>query len=100
MENSKKLFEQIIEWELKEGKKIFQLMKIPKNAIIVDFGCGYGEYSISASKYLKDGKIYAIDCDKNAIKIFNNKIENYRINNIEPVLNKKELKIPLGVVPK
>jgi ubiquinone/menaquinone biosynthesis C-methylase UbiE len=89
------IHEKLIEWEKKEGKKLFQKMGISQNAIIVDFGSGYGEYSISASKYLKDGKVFAIDCDKKSIKILQNKIDNYGIKNIEIIENKKELIIPL-----
>ena len=89
------IHEKLIDWENKQGKKLFKKMNISENAIIADFGCGYGEYSISASKYIKNGKIYAIEFDKNSIKIVKNKIENYGINNIEIIINGKELKIPL-----
>jgi ubiquinone/menaquinone biosynthesis C-methylase UbiE len=89
------IHEELIEWEKKQGKKLFQKIGISENAILADFGCGYGEYSISASKYLKNGKVYAIDCDRNSINIVKNKINNYGINNIELILNKKEIKIPL-----
>jgi len=89
------IHDKLIEWEKKHGKKIFLKMGISENAVIADFGCGYGEYSISASKFLKNGKVYAIDSDKNAIKIVKNKIENYGINNIELILNETGFKIPL-----
>ena len=45
------IHDKLIEWEKKQGKKIFQKMGISENAVIADFGCGYGEYSISASNF-------------------------------------------------
>ena len=86
---------ELIEWEKKVGKNIFKDMKIPKNAHIVDFGCGYGEYTVAASKYLTDGKVYAIDCDKKSLDIVKKKLIEYKITNVEIIQNSKKFTIPL-----
>jgi ubiquinone/menaquinone biosynthesis C-methylase UbiE len=89
------IHEELKNWEIKQGKEIFKKIGVSKNAIIADFGCGYGEYTVAASKYLKDGKVYAIDNNKNALGIVKKKITDYGLNCIEIIQNGKELTIPL-----
>ena len=89
------MHKELIEWKKKVGKNIFKDMKISKNAIVVDFGCGYGEYTISASKYLTNGKVYAIDCDKKSLDIVRKKLIEYKITNVEIIQNEKKSITPL-----
>lgn len=46
------IHKQINEWELNIGKSIFENSKVDQNAIVIDFRCGYVEYSVAASKHL------------------------------------------------
>ena len=89
------IHEKLVEWEKKLGKNIFKDMKIPKNAVIADFGCGYGEYTIAAAKYLTKGNVLAIDNNQQALNIVKKKIQEYKITNVEIIKNGKELHIPL-----
>lgn len=52
---------------------------------IVEFGCGYGTFTIPAAKIIK-GKIYALDIDPIMIETIKKKIKKKELVNIEPQL--------------
>ena len=52
---------------------------------IVDFGCGYGTFSIPVAK-LASGKVYAIDIEPEMIEITKRKAEENRLDNVEAIL--------------
>ena len=56
-------------WEdLFEPEKILAIMELNYNVVnVADFGCGYGTFTIPASKVIK-GTIYAIDIEEEMIK--------------------------------
>jgi ubiquinone/menaquinone biosynthesis C-methylase UbiE len=85
------IHEKMIQWEKSIGVKLFEKMKIPQNAKVIDFGCGYGEYSVALSQHLKNGIIYAIDIDKNAIKAIKKEFDDYSIKNINIIQNNNGL---------
>jgi len=90
------IHEYINKWESSLGKNLFQNIGIAVSAIVIDFGCGHGEYSIAASKYLINGKIYAIDKNKAALSVLKNKMRNMEIENIEVIHNNGELRLPFS----
>lgn len=53
---------------------------------VVDFGCGFGTFSIPASQITK-GKIHAFDIDPEMIGQLQSKIDHQKIKNIELHLN-------------
>ena len=59
---------------------------------IVEFGCGYGTFTIPTAKQIK-GRLFAFDIEKEMIDILQQKVTNERINNITPeqrdILTKK-----------
>lgn len=87
------IHQKVIEWETKVGVLLFERLNIPKNAIVIDFGCGYGHYSVAASQHLKNGKVYAIDKDKKALTVLKKKISDYSLQNITVIQNKGEFSI-------
>ncbi len=56
-------------WIHGDGKAFLRKLGIQKGDIVVDFGSGAGHYAIPAAKVVStEGKVYAIEKDKHAIK--------------------------------
>ena len=69
---------------------------VNEGQIIVDFGCGYGTYTIPAAKMVGEkGKVYALDKNKKALDKVMKKAEAQGLKNIERLDTSGELKIPL-----
>lgn len=66
--------------------KIFELLELnTKIKDVVDFGCGYGTFTIPAAKIIS-GKVYTLDIDQNCLNILNKKIKNDKnLHNIVPI---------------
>ena len=52
---------------------------------VVDFGCGYGTFSIPTAKIIR-GKIYAFDIEPEMIKIVKMKAKENNLDNVVPIL--------------
>jgi ubiquinone/menaquinone biosynthesis C-methylase UbiE len=52
---------------------------------VVDFGCGYGTFTITASQMIS-GKIYALDIDADMVKTLERKARELKLKNVEPIL--------------
>lgn len=62
---------------------------------LLDFGCGKGNYSISAAEFLSEkGKVYAVDKNKRALRKLNKRAKKRGLKNIETVNNKGKTSIP------
>ena len=85
------IHEKAIEWETKIGVELFERSNIPKDAVVIDFGCGYGHYSVAISHHLKNGAVYSVDKDKKALSVLKKKIKDYSLQNITVIQNKGEL---------
>ncbi|MDY9927890.1 class I SAM-dependent methyltransferase [Methanosarcina sp.] len=69
-----------------EPEKILEIMGFDNNIVnAVDFGCGYGTFTIPASKMIK-GEIYAIDIEKEMVKRITERASNENLKNIKAVL--------------
>ena len=76
------IHEHIEKWQVDDGVELFRKMDLPENAICIDFGCGYGEYTISLALSSKNSTVYAIDKDKRMIKIVQDKLKKHSITNV------------------
>jgi len=57
------------EWIKHDGITFLRKIGIKKGFIVADFGCGYGHYTIPAAKIVStEGKVYAIEKEKNTLK--------------------------------
>jgi ubiquinone/menaquinone biosynthesis C-methylase UbiE len=66
-----------------DPKLILKQMEVTSQIhTIVDLGCGFGTFTLPASKLVK-GKVYAFDIDEDIIKQLQNKIDQLSIKNIE-----------------
>jgi len=70
--------------------KIIEKMELKDDDIIIDMGAGDGFYSILFSNYIKNGIIYSVEKNPEAIELINNKINN--IKNIK-IINEDMCKL-------
>ena len=60
---------------------------IKEGITVIDYGCGPGGYLKEVSRLVgEEGKVYAVDVHKLAIKSVKKRIEKYNLENVEPVL--------------
>ena len=52
---------------------------------VVEFGCGYGTFTLPAARIIK-GKIYALDIEPEMIRITNERAKSNKLNNVEAIL--------------
>lgn len=77
------------------AKNVFQVLEkqtgIKKGNTVLDYGCGSGTYTISASKAVGEGgKVYAVDMEPKSLKTVEKKASDERLRNIVTILAKKE----------
>ncbi len=81
-------------WMKEDGQKFLREIGIKKGQTVLDFGCGEGHYTIPLSKVVgKNGKVYALDKDKNVLDKLEKVIKENNIKNVD--LINGGLKIPL-----
>ena len=69
-----------------EPDKILATMELNYNVVnIADFGCGYGTFTIPASKVIK-GTIYAIEIEDKMINRVAERASTEKLNNVETML--------------
>ncbi|WBW96942.1 class I SAM-dependent methyltransferase [Oceanirhabdus sp. W0125-5] len=82
--------EKVKHWEEYEGVEVLKSIGVKEGASIIDFGCGFGHYAISASQAIgAKGKVYAVDIDKRILKFAEERISNRGISNIITVHSKE-----------
>jgi ubiquinone/menaquinone biosynthesis C-methylase UbiE len=82
-------------WMEKDAIGFLKEIGVKNGQMILDFGCGEGHYTIPASKSVgKDGKVYALDKDREALHELERIAKEENIRNIE-LINAK-LRIPLN----
>lgn len=62
------IHERINVWQTDEGVSLFTQMHFPERCICLDFGCGFGEYSIAFALAYPNSTVYAIDKNAKALK--------------------------------
>jgi len=69
---------------------------ISRGQTVLDFGCGYGIYTIPAARIVGvQGKVYALDKDKKALEALIQKAQSSGLKNIEIMGTSGELEIEL-----
>ena len=70
---------------------------IKRGQTILDFGCGYGAYTIPVAQIVgEQGRVYALDKDKEALDLLMYRGELEGLNNIDRMKTSGELKIRLS----
>ncbi|MDI6602525.1 MAG: class I SAM-dependent methyltransferase [Patescibacteria group bacterium] len=63
--------------------EVLKKLKLRKNMIAADFGCGSGGWTIPLAKILKEGKVYAIDILEEPLSALRTKVKIEKLFNIE-----------------
>ncbi len=66
-----------------DPEKILKNFGIADTMIVADFGAGSGFYSIPAAKMAQNGKVYAIEIQKDFLTTLKDKAEKENVGNIE-----------------
>ncbi|MCK4689786.1 MAG: class I SAM-dependent methyltransferase [Candidatus Marinimicrobia bacterium] len=75
-------------WERKRGAEFLKQIGIKKGDVVIDFGAGYGHYTLPGAKVVGEaGIIYAVDKDKKPLSAINKKASKYGITNIITIEN-------------
>lgn len=98
IENTKKdaldIHQVVLNWENNECKELMRSVGVKEGNIIIDFGCGYGHYTLPCAFALNStGMVYAIDCDNSTLKWIKTKMDMYNIHNIETIKTDGSLNI-------
>lgn len=81
-------------WLNKDGRIFLEEIGIKEDYFLLDFGCSEGHYTIPLAKVVgKNGRVYALDKDKEVLDKLKKTIFDQNIKNIE--LINKDSKIPL-----
>jgi ubiquinone/menaquinone biosynthesis C-methylase UbiE len=75
------------EWEtFFDPKCILQQLGLNRNTNdVVDFGCGFGTFTIPAAQVI-GGKIYALDIEAEMVQAVERKAKEFNLNNVEAIL--------------
>ena len=90
--NNADILESQYRTEFLNPDKILDRLRLKKEMVLADLGCGTGYFSIPASLRVK--KVYALDVQKEMLDILQEKIKQKRLTNIETILS-EESSIPL-----
>ena len=83
-------------WLEIDGESFLKQIGIRKDDIVLDFGCGTGNYAIPAAKIVGEyGKVYALDKDERVLSRVNPKAEISGLKNIVTIKTAGELEIEL-----
>jgi len=83
-------------WLEDVGEEALREVGIKKGQNLLDFGCGMGYYTIPAARIVgEQGKVYALDKDRNCLDKIKQVAEKYGLNNIETINTSAEIRIPL-----
>lgn len=80
--------------QLLDPSRLISLLPIMSHHWVADIGCGPGYFSIPFAKYLFDGKLFALDIQKEMLDATQEALKAARLTNTELILS-KETKIPI-----
>jgi ubiquinone/menaquinone biosynthesis C-methylase UbiE len=76
--------------------ELLERIGVSRGQTILDFGCGYGTYTIPAAKIVgAQGRVYALDKDKEAMDALMQKATSAGLKNIERIETPGKLEIEL-----
>ena len=74
------IFDEVNSWEKEEGAKIFSSILNVSDPVILDYGCGAGNYSFAAAHaFGKKCKVYAVDINKQCLDYVDSKAKDEKI---------------------
>jgi len=77
------------------SRAVLERAGLEEGQVVLDFGCGSGNYSIPAAKIVRNtGKVYAVDRDSSKLKELAGRMKREGLGNIETVGTGGELEFP------
>ena len=78
-------------WEKEEGANIFSSIVNVSDPVILDYGCGAGNYSFAAAHAFKQKcKVYAVDINKQCLDYVSSRSKDEKIGCIIPVEGRED----------
>ena len=75
------IFDDVNNWEKTEGADIFASILNVSDPVILDYGCGAGNYSFAAAHAFKQKcKVYAVDINRQCLDYVNSKLQDEKIS--------------------
>ncbi len=74
--------------------RVISMLPILPYHRIADIGCGPGYFTIPFAKHLFDGKVYAIDIQKEMLDAVREQVERVRLTNVEIILYREGDRLP------
>lgn len=85
------IFDDVNKWEKEEGANIFSSILNVNDPVILDYGCGAGNYSFAASfAFEQECKVYAVDINKQCLDYVNGKAKDEEINCITAAVGRED----------
>lgn len=82
--------EKVKYWEYNDGVEIIKSIGVTEGDYLIDFGCGFGHYTFPASIVVQgQGKIFAIDRNKDVLRYIEKVIKEENILNITAMYSKE-----------
>ncbi|MBM3945260.1 MAG: class I SAM-dependent methyltransferase [SAR202 cluster bacterium] len=70
--------------------RVMSMLPIMPYHTVADLACGRGFFTLALAKYVFDGKVYALDADKDALDATKAELDKIRLSNVETVLSKTQ----------
>ncbi len=74
--------------------RLLTVIPVQPHHVVADIGCGPGYFTVPLAKFLFDGKVYALDVQKEMIEAARKQVDEVRLSNVEFV-ESEEKKVPL-----
>ena len=74
--------------------RLLTVIPVQPHHVVADIGCGPGYFTVPLAKFLFDGKVYALDVQKEMIEAARKRVGEVRLSNVEFV-ESEEKKVPL-----
>ena len=75
--------------EEERASESFQQLKLTEGMNVCDLGCGNGYWTLPIARDVgKDGKVYAVDIQREMLQKLRQRSSKYKLDNIKPVLGK------------
>lgn len=69
-------------------------LQLEENSILIDVGAGTGTIGIEAARYIREGKVYAIEKEEKGIETLKKNVEKFGIKNLEIIIGRAPEIIP------
>ena len=85
------VFDDVNKWEKEEGANIFSSIVNVSDPVILDYGCGAGNYSFAAAHAFKQKcKVYAVDINKQCLDYVSARTKDEKIGCVIPVKGRED----------